>query len=480
MNESSARSRLALLAFAQLIIAIDFNIVYVALPDIGRELGFSTQSLQWVVSAYAVGFGGFLLLGGRAADRFGARRLFVFGLLLFGLACLAGGLAVTPAMLMAARAVQGLGAALLTPAMLALVYANFAEGPERTRAMGVWGAAGSGGLAAGSLLGGVLTNYLGWEWVFFVLTPLALGAAALAPRVLPADPRRADGGSSFDLPGAVTATAGSSLVVFGLANGPDAGWGSARSAGALVAGAALLGVFVLIQSRTRDPLVPPRMVRNRSLATAVLVILIFQSALLGTYYVLTTYLQGVLGYSALEAGLAFLPLTLVSMFASLRLTGLAISRWGVRVALFAGMGVNAVGSAVLLLGMSADGSFWALVPGIVIWGIGGGTTFPAMFVAAGSGVAPDEQGVASGLATTSQQIGGAVGLAILLAIANAGLNHHAGTPGPTATQVVAGLHTALWVAAAAQLVGALVALTIKGRPVAGVPAAATDTLDVPA
>lgn len=439
MDTSVARRsglRLGLLAFAQFVVALDYNIVYVALPDIGHALDFTPGSLQWVVSAYAVGFGGFLLFGGRMVDRVGARRTFVAGLALFGLSCVAGGFATGAGALVAARAAQGLGAALLTPATLALINTGFAEGPERNRALAVWGACGSGGLAAGALLGGVLTNALGWRSVLFVLVPLALLAALAARPLLDPDRRASRGG--FDATGAVLATAGSSLLVFGLVSGPDAGWGSWRAAGALVAGVALLAVFVLVERRARDPLVPLRLLTNSALVTAIAVILVFQSALGGAYYVFTVYLQDVRGYNALQAGLAFVPLTVVSMAASLALTGRLIARWGVRATLFAGMAVNGAGMFLLATSMTADASFWSVLAGSVVWGVGGGVTFPAMFVAAGSGVAPGVQGVASALATSAQQIGGAVGLAALVAIA--------GTEG---------LNAALWTGGAASIVGAL-------------------------
>jgi EmrB/QacA subfamily drug resistance transporter len=449
---------LALLAFAQFVVALDYNIVYVALPDIGRELGFTAQSLQWVVSAYAVGFGGFLLFGGRVVDRFGARRTFVLGLALFGLACLAGGFAGSPEVLVAARGVQGLGAALLTPATLTLINTSFAEGAARNRALSVWGAAGSGGLAAGALLGGVVTNAWGWQWVLFLLVPLALAAAAAARPVLAADPDHATARGGFDVVGAILATAGSSLLVLGLVSGPEVGWASVRGAGALIAGLVLLAVFVVVEKRTGDPLVPLRLFGNRGLVTAIGVILVFQSALGGAYYLFTTYLQDVLGYNALQAGLAFVPLTLVSMAASLRLTGVLLSRWGTRTTLFTGMVVNGIGMIMLAVGMATDAPFWTVLAGLLVWGVGGGLTFPAMFVAAASGVAPDEQGVASALATTSQQIGGAIGLAVLVAIANAGLDPHAEA---TPAAVVEGLRLALWVGGLASMAGGLIAFLLK-------------------
>jgi EmrB/QacA subfamily drug resistance transporter len=356
-----------LLALTQLIVALDYNIVYVALPDIGSALEFSPQAVQWVVSAYAVGLGGLLLLGGRAVDRLGPRRMFMTGLTLYGVASLVGGLAASAEVLVAARAVQGVGGALLTPATLALIYRGFAEGSVRNRALGVWGMAGSAGLAAGSLLGGVLTNYLGWQWVFFVNVPLVLVCVLAAPRLLPADPRRTSG--AFDVPGALLATAGSALVVFGLASGPERGWGSPISAGALVVGIALLAVLLVVEARTRDPLIPLRLVRGRNLATTMIVIAVFQGTLGGGYYILTSYLQPVLGYSALEAGLSFLPLTLVCMFAAVKLTPPLLARWGIRSTLAASTIGTGVGIAGMVAGATPGGGFWTLLPGSVVWAV---------------------------------------------------------------------------------------------------------------
>ncbi|MFI6643560.1 MFS transporter [Streptomyces sp. NPDC050504] len=447
---------LALLAFSQLIVALDYNIVYVALPDIGRELGFSAQSLQWVVSAYAVGLGGFLLLGGRAVDRLGARRMFVAGLTLYGISSLVGGLAEGPGPLVAARVVQGIGGALLSPATLALVFRTFEEGAPRNKALGVWGTAGSSGLAAGALLGGVLTDAWGWSWVFYVNVPLALLAALAAPKLLAADPRPDADRGGFDVLGALLATAGSSLVVFGLVSGPEAGWASARALGAVAAGAALLALFVLTEARGRSPLAPLGLLGSRQLAVSMTVILAFQSALGGGYYLFTTYLQPVRGHSALEAGLAFLPLTVFSMVAAGRIAPALIGRWGVRRTLAVGMLGSGAGQALFFAGMTLDGSFWALLPGTAVWGLFGGFTYVTMFAAAGTGAAPAEQGVASGLAATAQQIGGAVGLALLIAVANAGL-----TGASPASDVVANLRTAGWLGAAVSVAGAAVALLLR-------------------
>jgi len=470
------RLRLALLALTQLIVALDYNIVYVALPDIRDALDFSPRSVQWVVSAYAVGLGGLLLFGGRAVDRLGPRRMFTTGLALYGVASLAGGLSPGAGALVAARAVQGVGGALLTPATLTLIYRGFAEGPARNRALGAWGMAGSAGLAAGSLLGGVLTNYLGWEWVFFVNVPLALGCALAGPRLLPADPdrttrgrtsgglapagRAADGSTTggrpaggFDVPGAVLATAGAALLVFGLASGPEAGWVSVRGLGALAAGLVLLALLLVVEASTADPLIPLRLARGRNLATTMVVIAVFQGTLGGGFYILTTYLQPVLGYSSLRAGLTFLPLTLVCMVAAVWVTPALLGRWGIRTTLAVSTVGTGAGIAVMVAGTSADGGFWTLLPGSVVWGLFGGVAFVTLFASAGSGVAPHEQGVASGLASTAKEVGGALGLAVFVAIVT-------GTP-----DQLHGLHVAGWTAAAVTAAGGLFSLVLKpARP----------------
>lgn len=452
----SPRLRLGLLALTQLIVALDYNIVYVALPDIGKALGFGPSSVQWVVSAYAVGLGGLLLFGGRAVDRLGARRMFVTGLALYGVASLAGGLAADPALLVAARAVQGVGGALLTPATLTLIYRGFAEGPERNRALGVWGMAGSAGLAAGSLLGGVLTNYVGWEGVFFVNVPLALGSALAALRLLPADPARTPG--SLDVPGAVLATAGSALLVFGLASGSDAGWGSVRGGGALAAGVALLALMLVVEARTREPLIPLRLARSRNMATTMIVIAIFQGTLGGGYYVLTSYLQPVLGYSSLKAGLTFLPLTLVCMLAALKATPALLGRWGVRTTLSVSTIGTGAGIALLVAGTTSRGGLWTLLPGSIVWGACGGIAFVTLFASAGAGIAAHEQGVASGMASTTKEIGGALGLAVFIAIATG------------SSDLLDGLHAAGWTAAAVTVGGGLIALALKpAAPASAVP-----------
>lgn len=449
---------LFLLAFSQFIISVDYNIVYVALPDIGESMDFSAQSLQWVVSAYAVSFGGLLLFGGRAVDRIGARRLFMAGLVFYAVSSLVGGLATTQSVLIGARLVQGVGGALLFPAVLALIATSF-EGPLRTKAFAVWGAAGSLGLAAGALLGGVLTDLASWRWVFFINIPLALIVLIPAPKAVRPDGRANLSVGGFDLPAAILATVGVSSIVTGLVTGPEEGWTHTLPLGALILGAVLLAAFFVTEARTREPLMPLRLLRNRPLVVSVAVLLVFQTALAAGYYVFTTYVQPVLGYSAIEAGLAFLPLTLASMIGSGKLAPKFMHRYGMRVTLSTGMIVNGVGIGLTALAMTTGGSFYALLPGSVIWGIGGGLVFVSVFASAGSGVGDDEQGVASAMASTAQQVGGAVGLAVLVAVANSTFTGTYATAAPA--DIVSGLRLAGLIGAGLLVLGGFVALALK-------------------
>ncbi len=447
-------SVLALLAFAQLIISLDYNIVYVALPDIGRELGFSAQSLQWVVSAYAVAFGGVLLLGGRACDLAGPRRVFAAGCALYAGASLLGGLAGEPGLLVAARAGQGLGGALLFPATLTLVSTSFAAGRERNRAFAVWGTAGGSGMILGSLLGGVLTQAFGWAAVFFVNVPPAAAAAVLAFVLLPAGPARVPG-RRFDLPGALTATLGTTLVVFALVEGPELGW-----APVLVpafAGLALLAAFAVIERRSRDPLVPLRLLRERNLGTGVVVTFLYMGTFGTLLYFLTAYFQGVHGYGALATGLAF-GVPMVAIAVGSQAAGRLATRFGTRPTLVVSLVVGGAGAVLLGLSMTLEASYPELVPALVVLGLGQGAGYTLMFGAAAAGVSPAEQGIAAGVASTAQQVGGTVGLAVFVAVANAG------------TSEVDGLRTAVLLAAAGIALTALAALRFGGARRAPVPA----------
>jgi MFS family permease len=445
-----------------LIIAIDFNIVYVALPEIGHALDFSAQSLQWVVSAYAVTWGGFLLLGGRAVDRLGPRRMFVSALGLYAVSSMFGGFASNGGLLLGARAFQGLGAAVLFPASLALINLNFAEGPQRNRAMGAWGATAASGLIVGSAAGGVLTHSLGWPWVFVVNVPLAAGAAVAAVRLLDRDPQREIGNGSFDLPGALLATGGAMLVVFGLASGPEAGWVSIRVAGTLAAGALLFGLFMLVERWTVDALMPLRLFGNRSLVVAIALVVVFMTAINSLHYVFFIYLQDVLGYDALRAGLAFVPISVGGMVGSMKALPVLLNRWGTRATLFLGMLGIGVSMAGLAPVMSPHNAYWAMLPGTLLWGFSAGIAFSAIFLTAASGVSATEQGVASAMASTAQQIGGAIGLAALVAVANAGIA--LSNAAPSVTEVVAGLRTAIWVGAVVTVGGAFLALALSNTP----------------
>jgi MFS family permease len=455
---SSRRSNtLALLAFAMLIVSLDQYIVVVALPEIGQDLGFSEQTLQAVISVYAVASAGFLLLGGRAADVLGRRRVLVTGLALYAGASLAGGLASAPGFLLIARATQGLGGALVFPATLSLVNTTFAEGRERNRAVAVWGAAGAAGLVVGVLLGGVLTQTLGWEAVFFVNVPLAVAALLLAFTYLPAD-REREPGRRLDLPGAFSATLGVTLLVFAFIEGPNLGWSSPAVVASSAAGLALLAALANIQRRSSDPLLSPHLLRNRNLGTAVGIAFLFWATFGSVLYFLTIYLQDVHGYDALETGVGFLLPTTVVVAGS-AFAGQLATRFGLRSTLVGALAVGALGAVALGLAMSADGFYAALIPGLIAISIGDGIVFTTMFVAAGTGVSSEEQGVASGITSTSTSIGAAVGLAVLVAVANAGTHGLAGEELRKAT--ANGLGNAVLVIAGLIAATALVALNLR-------------------
>jgi MFS family permease len=460
-NDRNRRAAtLALLAFAMLIVSLDQYIVVVALPEIGRELGYSPQTLQSVVSAYAVVSGGFLLLGGRAADLLGRRRVLVSGLALYAGASLAGGLATAPEFLLAARAVQGLGGALVFPATLVLVNTTFAEGRERNRALAVWGGAGAAGLVVGVLLGGVLTHALGWEAVFFVNVPLAGLAVLLAFLLIAADPEP-ERRRRFDLPGALSVTLGVTLLVFALVQGPRLGWGSPGVMAGAAAGLLLLGAFAVIERSSRDPLVPSGLLANRHLGTAVVIAFLFMATFGSVLYFLSIYLQDVHGYDALETGVGFL-LPTAFVVAGSALGGQLATRFGLRPTLVGALAVGALGAAALGLAMSPDGSYAALIPGLIALSIGDGVVFTTMFIAAATGVPNREQGVASGLASTASGVGAVVGLAVLVLVATSGNEGLAGEQLRVAT--ADGLSAAVLVVAAGIALNLLVALRLGSGP----------------
>ncbi|WP_174362134.1 MFS transporter [Nocardia veterana] len=416
---------LALLALAQLIYALDLNIVFVALPDIGSDLGFPGQTQQLVVSAYVVFAGGFLLFGGRAADLLGRRRMFLLALGLYGVSSLAGGLAGSPVVIIVARAIQGIGGALLLPSTLALINTLFPEGPKRNRALAVWGGAGASGLTIGALLGGVLTENFGWPAVFFVNVPLTAVVASAALRVVPRDRAGAER-RSFDFPGALLVTGGSTILVFALVEGPEWGWGSALVVGALVLAALLLAVFAVVESRSADPLMPLRLFRNRSLTIGMAVTFIYMATFGVLPYFLTVLMQTVHGYTALQTGLAFL-VPSVAIATGTQLGERAATRLGVRTTLLIGFGIGAVGTLVLAIGFDAAAGYGALVPGLIVSGVGQGIVWTAMWIAAAAGTPSEEQGVANGIASTALNIGNAIGLAIFTVIAELGTDDAAAT-----------------------------------------------------
>jgi EmrB/QacA subfamily drug resistance transporter len=449
---------LALLAAAQFVVVLDASIVNVALPSIGRDLHFSQDNLSWVVNAYVLVFGGFLLLGGRMADLLGRRRLFIAGLILFAVASLAGGLAQSEGWLIAARAVRGLGAALLSPAALSLVTVLFTEGADRNKAMGVWGAvAGSGG-AVGVLLGGMLTEWAGWEWVLFVNVPIGIIAAFLAPRLLPES--RNEGERHFDVAGAVTITAGLSLLVYALVDANSAGWGSTQTLGLSAIAVALIGAFYVIERRQKAPLVPfPGIFRIRTITGINVSAVLVAASLFSMFFFISLYMQNVLGFSALEAGLAYLPLAVGLIITAGASAGL-VTRFGFKPVLVSGLIITAAG-LVWFGQVSPDGSYVGdvLFPSLLA-AVGLGLAFVSMTVAAVSGVEPHEAGLASGLINTSQQIGGALGLAILATVANSRIDDLAASGTPQNVALTEGFQSAFLVGAGIAIVGAVLAIVL--------------------
>jgi EmrB/QacA subfamily drug resistance transporter len=451
---------LALLAAAQFVVVLDASIVNVALPSIGSSLHFKQEDVSWVVNAYTLFFGGFLLLGGRLADRLGRRRMFIAGMILFGLASLAGGLATSDIWLIVARAVQGLGAALVSPAALSIVTTTFTEGAERNKALGVWGAvAGSGG-AAGVLLGGVLTKYAGWEWVLFVNTPIGLAAAFIAPRLLHESRDRSS--RTFDVGGAVSVTAGLALLVYALVNANQAGWGSGETIGLSAAAVALLASFVAIERRNAQPLMPFSIFKLQTLRGSNIVALLIGMSLFSMFFFISLYLQQILHYDALKAGFAYLPLALL-IIVSAGVASQLVTRVGFKPTLITGMLLITV-ALLWFSQVSAPGGSYlgdVLFPSMLS-AVGLGFAFVAVTIGAVAGTREQDAGLASGLINTAQQVGGALGLAILAAIANASTDNATGVSHLVALND--GFRDAFRVGAGFALAGAiLAALLINSR-----------------
>ncbi len=433
----------ALLAVSFFMTIIDLTIVNVSLPTIGRDLHFSATSLQWVVTAYALTFGGFMLLGGRAADLLGRRRMLMVGLSLFTAASLGAALSTGEVSLIAARAVQGLGAAIMLPAALSIVMNMFAEGAERNKALGIWGGLGAGGATVGVIAGGLLTRYAGWQYIFYLNVPIGAAALALAPRIVP-DSRLATTRRRFDALGAIAGTGGLVLLVDAIAQAPEYGWGATRTVALLAASAALLAAFLVIEARAKDPLLPLQIFRLRTLAGANAAGLLLGGSFFAFIFVGTLYMQQVLHYSALQTGLAWLAASLTSI-ALAGISQALVTRGGAKVVMAIGM--TLIGAGVLwATQVPVHGHFLANLAGpFVVAGAGTAFAFIPISIAALAGVSEHQAGLASGLLNTSQQLGGAIGIAIASSVAASHTQAlvHAGTAAPAA--LTGGFQQALWV-----------------------------------
>ena len=449
---------LAVVAVAQFMVILDASIVNVALPTIKRDVGFSEQSLSWILNAYTLIFGGFLLLGGRLADRLGRRRLFMAGIALFSGASLICGISQSEGELLVARGFQGLGGALVSPAALSIILTTFEEGKERNRALSVWGAIAGAGGAVGLLLGGVLVQAFSWRWVFFVNVPIGAAVLTLAPRIIP-ESRSPGAKTGYDIEGAVTITLGTLVLVFTLIKANTWGWTSGRIIAGFIVSAVLIGGFLAIERRHADPLVPLRIFSNRSLAASDATLLVVAAALFGMFFFLTLYLQQVLGFSALKTGVAYLPLSLTIIGAS-AFASRFVDRFTPKPVLVAGLLIS-TGGFVFLTNVSGHGDYGThVVPAMVILGAGLGLSFVPVTIAGTSGVAPEDAGLASGLLNTTQQVGGSLGLAILSSVATSRTTHalHSGVAVPAA--LTHGFKGAFVVAGGLCAVGALFAIAL--------------------
>ena len=451
---------LGLLALVQFMVVLDIAIVNVALPSIQADLGFSQENLQWVISAYALVFGGFLLLGGRAADLFGRRRIFLLGLVIFSLGSLLSGLAWSEASLIGARAIQGLGAAVISPAALSILTTTFSEGRERNLALGVWGAVGGFGAAAGVLLGGILTEALSWEWIFFVNVPVGIIGLALTPLLLTES--RDARARSFDLLGAALVTGGLVALVYAITQANDKGWTSAETIGVFTLSAVLLAAFVIWERRVDDPLMPFSIFRVSTVTGANVAGLILGTATFSMFLMLTLYMQQVLGYSAMKTGVAYLAVAGTAILWS-AVAAQLVTRIGVKPVLVAGMGLLTAGT-LYFTQVSVGGSYVDdLLPGFLLIGMALGFSFVPISIAAVAGVQASEQGLASGLFNTSQQIGGALGIAILSTVATTTAENHVEGGIAVPFALTDGFQAAFWVASGVAFAGVVGALTLIRR-----------------
>ena len=463
---------LAVTAAAQFMVILDVSVVNVALPAIKDDLHFSQEGLQWVITAYAILFGGVLLLGGRLADLLGRRRVFMAGVGLFTLASLLSGLASSEGELIATRALQGLGGALLAPAALSIVVTTFREGHDRNVALAIWGAISGVGGAVGVLLGGVLTSYLSWSWIFFVNLPVGIGVLAVSPWLL-SESRVAVARRHFDVLGATSVTAGLMVLVYAITRASQHGWGNSVTVGLFAAAAALIAAFVAIEAHSPAPLLPLRIFRLRTLTAANATMMTVGAVAFGQFFLLTLYLQEVLRYSALQTGVAFVTIT-VTLIAVTNLAQKLTTRLGARPVLTTGLLLTAAGSA-LYARMPADGHyFWNVFPGLALSGVGLALTFVPVMIAGLTGVEHADAGVASGLINTSRQIGGAIGLAVVTTIAATASSHYASShavPAFSGPALTHGFQVAFYALIGVALAGAAItAVFVESKPKAVVTA----------
>ena len=452
---------LAVLGIAYLMVVLDVSIVNVALPSIEKDLNFSPENLQWVISAYGLTFGGLLLLGGRAGDILGRRRLFMVGLGLFALFSLLCGLATSSGMLIAFRACQGAAGAILSPSVFSIVTVTFEEGKERNTALGILGGIAGSGAAIGVLLGGVLTEFAGWEWIFFVNVPIGVLTLFLVPRFVRES--RSEGiARSFDAGGALAVTSSLMVLVYALTQASSKGWGSTQTIVLLLVSAVLMGAFILIESRVSHPLLPLGFFRRRTPTGANIIGFGLGTMVFGMFFLLSLYMQQVLGFSALKTGVAYLAVALTAVVAS-GVSQALVTRLGVKPVLSIGMITLTVG-LLLFAQISVNGSYFAdLFPGFILVGIGLGFSFVPISIAALAGIEPQEAGLASGLINTSQQIGGALGVAILTTVAISRANHELAGGASQAVANTAGYQLAFYVAAAFAVANLIATLVIVRR-----------------
>jgi len=466
---------LALCCAAQFMVVLDISIVNVALPQMRHDLGLSATGQQWVINAYTLTFAGFLMLGGRAADLFGRRRIFMLGLALFTVCSLVGGLAQNGAWLIAARAAQGLGGAILAPATLSILTSTFTDHNERRRALGAWSATAASGAAVGVFLGGVLTDLLNWRWVLFVNVPIGAVLLFVASIAL-VESKGSAKRTSLDLPGAVTVTAGLAVLVYGIVSTDTHPWGSGQTIVTLAIGVALLALFVLIEARfAKNPLVPLQVFRRRSLSTANGIAMTVGAALFSVYFFLSLYLQQVNGYSPLKGGLAFLPVGLATLAGALAGSRIVV-RLGFRYQLMAGSGLTTIG-LLWLAQTGVDSAYFGHVFGPLLFiGVGLGIMFVPMTMAATQGIPPHEAGLASGLINTSRQIGGAIGLAALATVAASAATDHGSSSHSVLAALTTGYDRSFYVAAGIMIVGGVLALALPHKTQPAPAIAASDEL----